>query len=289
MKNQNLLKDNSQQMELDTVKLYLSSIGEIPLLSVEKEKELAETAFLGDKQAKNQLYKANLRLVVSIAKKYIGRGLQLEDLIQEGNIGLFKAVEKFDPNKGFKLSTYATWWIRQSITRAISDQSRTIRLPVHLIEKLHKLNRIIGDYEKETFKTPTPEILANLLGEPVDKVIELLKVREHTASLDATLYNDDDSDETLTDKIAEDNSTSPEDAFELSKLREVINDSLSKLEPREERVLRLRFGLDDQTPKTLEEVGNIFNVTRERVRQIEMKALRKLRHPIRCKNLVEFK
>ena len=280
-------KNNNDLIELDLVKLYLTEIGETSLLTNEKEKELAEKAFSGDKSAKQHLFQANLRLVVSIAKRYVGRGLSLEDLIQEGNIGLFKAIEKFNPSKGFKLSTYATWWIRQAITRAISDQARTIRLPVHLIEKLHKINRTIEEYEKTNNIRPTEEELANILNEPVEKIIELLKNTETTTSFDVELYNKDEKGVTLEDKLKS-SELSPEDYYERNEISKAINFSLSKLTPREETVLRLRFGIDDKTPKTLEEVGAIFNVTRERIRQIEAKALRKLRHPTRCNNLKEF-
>ncbi len=270
----------------DPVKLYLKEIGRIPLLSPSEERRLARKAANGDERAKQKLCTSNLRLVVSIAKKYMGRGLSFLDLIQEGNIGLLKAVEKFDWKKGYKFSTYATWWIRQAITRAIADQARTIRVPVHMVETINKLNKVIRDYMQKHGSYPTIDDLAELMGKPREKIAEILKAARETISLESTVGNDDES--TIGDFVEDANVISPEDAASQMILHEQIEKVLNTLSPREAMVLKMRYGLIDGKAKTLEEVGQYFNVTRERIRQIEVKALRKLRHPSRSKHLKVF-
>ncbi len=270
----------------DPVKLYLKEIGRIPLLSPSEERRLARKAANGDQKAKQKLCTSNLRLVVSIAKKYMGRGLSFLDLIQEGNIGLLKAVEKFDWKKGYKFSTYATWWIRQAITRAIADQARTIRVPVHMVETINKLNKIIRDYMQKHGSYPTVDDLAGLMEKPREKIAEILKAARETISLESTVGNDDES--TIGDFVEDSNVLSPEDAASQMMLHEQIEKVLNTLSPREAMVLKMRYGLIDGKAKTLEEVGQYFNVTRERIRQIEVKALRKLRHPSRSKHLKVF-
>jgi RNA polymerase primary sigma factor len=270
----------------DPVKLYLKEIGRIPLLSPSEERRLARKAANGDEKAKQKLCTSNLRLVVSIAKKYMGRGLSFLDLIQEGNIGLLKAVEKFDWKKGYKFSTYATWWIRQAITRAIADQARTIRVPVHMVETINKLNKVIRDYMQKNGSYPTVDDLAKLMGKPREKIAEILKAARETISLESTVGNDDES--TIGDFVEDINVISPEDAASQMMLHEQIEKVLNTLSPREAMVLKMRYGLIDGKAKTLEEVGQYFNVTRERIRQIEVKALRKLRHPSRSKHLKVF-
>ncbi len=270
----------------DPVKLYLKEIGRIPLLSPSEERRLARKAANGDEKAKQKLCTSNLRLVVSIAKKYMGRGLSFLDLIQEGNIGLLKAVEKFDWKKGYKFSTYATWWIRQAITRAIADQARTIRVPVHMVETINKLNKVIRDYMQKNGSYPTIDDLAQLMGKPREKIAEILKAARETISLESTVGNDDES--TIGDFVEDVNVISPEDAASQMMLHEQIEKVLNTLSPREAMVLKMRYGLIDGKAKTLEEVGQYFNVTRERIRQIEVKALRKLRHPSRSKHLKVF-
>lgn len=270
----------------DPVKLYLKEIGRIPLLSPSEERRLARKAANGDQKAKQKLCTSNLRLVVSIAKKYMGRGLSFLDLIQEGNIGLLKAVEKFDWKKGYKFSTYATWWIRQAITRAIADQARTIRVPVHMVETINKLNKIIRDYMQKHGSYPTVDDLAELMEKPREKIAEILKAARETISLESTVGNDDES--TIGDFVEDSNVLSPEDAASQMMLHEQIEKVLNTLSPREAMVLKMRYGLIDGKAKTLEEVGQYFNVTRERIRQIEVKGLRKLRHPSRSKHLKVF-
>ncbi len=270
----------------DPVKLYLKEIGRIPLLSPSEERRLARKAANGDERAKQKLCTSNLRLVVSIAKKYMGRGLSFLDLIQEGNIGLLKAVDKFDWKKGYKFSTYATWWIRQAITRAIADQARTIRVPVHMVETINKLNKIIRDYMQKHGSYPTVEDLAVLMEKSREKIAEILKAARETISLESTVGNDDES--TIGDFVEDSNVLSPEDAASQMMLHEQIEKVLNTLNSREAMVLKMRYGLIDGKAKTLEEVGQYFNVTRERIRQIEVKALRKLRHPSRSKHLKVF-
>lgn len=270
----------------DSVKMYLKDIGQVPLLSKEEEKELAEKMSLGDARAKERLSEANLRLVVFIAKRYVGRGMQFLDLIQEGNLGLMKAVEKFDYTKGFKFSTYATWWIRQAITRAIADQARTIRIPVHMVETINKQMRISRQLLQIYGREPTPEEIASAMGTTEERVREIQKIAQDPVSLETPIGEEEDSH--LGDFIEDNNATSPSDMAETNMLKEHLVQVLSTLTPREEKVLRLRYGIDDSHPRTLEEVGKEFNVTRERIRQIEAKALRKLRHPNRTKRLKDF-
>ncbi len=270
----------------DPVKVYLKEIGRVPLLTPEKEIELAAKMAEGDVNARKELAEANLRLVVSIAKRYVGRGMQFLDLIQEGNLGLIKAVEKFDYTKGFKFSTYATWWIRQAITRAIADQARTIRIPVHMVETINKVKKVSSQLLHQNGHEPTAEEIAEELGMSVDKVREVLRVAQEPVSLETPIGEEEDSH--LGDFIPDEDAPVPAEAASHTLLREQLSDVLSTLTPREEKVLRLRFGLEDGRPRTLEEVGKEFNVTRERIRQIEAKALRKLRHPSRSKRLRDF-
>ena len=270
----------------DPVKVYLKEIGTIPLLTGEEEQVLAMQIAEGDEAAKKKLAEANLRLVVSIAKRYVGRGMSFLDLIQEGNLGLIKAVDKFDYNKGFKFSTYATWWIRQAITRAIADQARTIRIPVHMVETINKVKKAKSQLLHLNGHEPTPEEISEHLKMPVDKVREILRVAQDPVSLETPIGEEEDSH--LGDFIPDDEALAPADAASMSLLKEQLAEVLKTLTPREEKVLSLRFGLEDGNPKTLEEVGKEFNVTRERIRQIEAKALRKLRHPSRSKKLRDF-
>ena len=270
----------------DPVRMYLKENGKVPLLSPDEEIELAKKIELGDEEAKKKLAESNLRLVVSIAKRYAGRGMQLLDLIQEGNLGLIKAVEKFDYRKGYKFSTYATWWIRQAITRAIADQARTIRIPVHMVETINRLVRIQRQLVQKLGREATPEELAKELDMPVDRVREIMKISQDPVSLETPIGEEEDSH--LGDFIQDNNVEVPADAATYTLLHEQLMDVLSTLTEREQKVLRLRFGLDDGRPRTLEEVGRQFNVTRERIRQIEAKALRKLRHPSRSKILKDY-
>ena len=270
----------------DPVRMYLKEIGKVPLLSSQEEAELAQKMANGDKEAKRRLAEANLRLVVSIAKRYVGRGMLFLDLIQEGNLGLIKAVEKFDYTKGYKFSTYATWWIRQAITRAIADQARTIRIPVHMVETINKLIRVTRQLVQELGRDPLPDEVAKEMNMPIDKVGEIMKIAQEPVSLETPIGEEDDSH--LGDFIQDDEAPAPSDAATFTLLKEQLMDVLNTLTPREEKVLRLRFGLDDGRARTLEEVGKEFNVTRERIRQIEAKALRKLRHPSRSKKLKDY-
>lgn len=270
----------------DPVRMYLKEIGKVPLLSPDEEIELAKKIELGDEEAKKKLAESNLRLVVSIAKRYAGRGMQLLDLIQEGNLGLIKAVEKFDYRKGYKFSTYATWWIRQAITRAIADQARTIRIPVHMVETINRLVRTQRQLVQKLGREATPEELAKELDMPVERVREIMKISQDPVSLETPIGEEEDSH--LGDFIQDNNVEVPADAVTYTLLHEQLMDVLSTLTEREQKVLRLRFGLDDGRPRTLEEVGRQFNVTRERIRQIEAKALRKLRHPSRSKILKDY-
>ena len=270
----------------DPVRMYLREIGKIPLLTYSQELDLAKRILVGDESAKQKLAESNLRLVVSIAKKYVGRGMLFLDLIQEGNMGLIKAVEKFDYKKGFKFSTYATWWIRQAITRAIADQARTIRIPVHMVETINKLIKTSRHLLQQNGREPTPEEIAKEMEVPVDKVIEIQKIAQEPVSLETPIGEEDDSH--LGDFIQDEDSPSPQESASYTMLREQLEEVMSTLTPREAKVLRLRFGLDDGKARTLEEVGREFNVTRERIRQIEAKALRKLRHPSRSKKLKEY-
>ena len=292
--------DSSREAELDTdvpkgvavedpVRLYLREIGRIKLLSTSEEIELARKIIQGGTPgaiAKRKLVQANLRLVVSIAKKYVGRGMLFLDLIQEGNLGLIRAAEKFDHERGFKFSTYATWWIRQAITRAIADQARTIRIPVHMVETINKVKKANSQLLHQNGREATPDEIAEFLEMPVDKVREILRVAQEPVSLETPIGEEEDSH--LGDFIPDDDALAPADAASMSLLKEQLADVLKTLTPREAKVLSLRFGLDDGNPKTLEEVGKVFNVTRERIRQIEAKALRKLRHPSRSKKLKDF-
>ena len=278
-----LLKEISMD---DPVKMYLKDIGKVPLLSADDEIDLARKMMDGDEDAKRELSVANLRLVVSIAKRYVGRGMQFLDLIQEGNLGLMKAVEKFDYQKGFKFSTYATWWIRQAITRAIADQARTIRIPVHMVETINKVVRVQRLLLQQYGREPTPEEIAKEMGIPEQRVIEILKISQDPVSLETPIGEEEDSH--LGDFIEDEQALAPTDIVASNLLKEQLIKVLDTLTPREEKVLRLRYGLDDGKPRTLEEVGKEFNVTRERIRQIEAKALRKLRHPSRSKRLKEF-
>ena len=270
----------------DPVKVYLKEIGRVPLLTSEEEVELAIRISDGDVQAKQRLSEANLRLVVSIAKRYLGRGMQFLDLIQEGNLGLIKAVEKFDYTKGFKFSTYATWWIRQAITRAIADQARTIRIPVHMVETINKVKKVQSQLLHQNGHEPSPDEIAEEIDMPVDKVREIMRVAQEPVSLETPIGEEEDSH--LGDFIPDNDAPAPADAASHTMLREQLSDVLATLTPREEKVLRLRFGLEDGRSRTLEEVGKEFNVTRERIRQIEAKALRKLRHPSRSRKLKDY-
>ena len=270
----------------DPVRMYLKEIGKIKLLTPEEELELAKKMAAGDAEARRRMSEANLRLVVSIAKRYVGRGMQFLDLIQEGNLGLIKAVEKFDHTKGFKFSTYATWWIRQAITRAIADQARTIRIPVHMVETINKVKKVSSQLLHQNGREPTAEEIAKELDMSVDKVREIMRVAQEPVSLETPIGEEEDSH--LGDFIPDEDAPAPADAASHTLLKEQLAEVLKTLTPREEKVLRLRFGLDDGRPRTLEEVGKEFNVTRERIRQIEAKALRKLRHPSRSKKLKDF-
>ena len=270
----------------DPVRMYLKEIGKVPLLSAEEEIELAKRMELGDMEAKKRLAEANLRLVVSIAKRYVGRGMLFLDLIQEGNLGLIKAVEKFDYRKGYKFSTYATWWIRQAITRAIADQARTIRIPVHMVETINKLIRVSRQLLQELGREPSPEEIAAEMSMPVERVREILKISQEPVSLETPIGEEEDSH--LGDFIQDDNVPVPADAAAFTLLKEQLEEVLSTLTEREKKVLTLRFGLEDGRARTLEEVGREFNVTRERIRQIEAKALRKLRHPSRSRKLKDY-
>ena len=270
----------------DPVRMYLKEIGKVSLLTADEEIELAKRMEQGDEEAKKRLAEANLRLVVSIAKRYVGRGMLFLDLIQEGNLGLIKAVEKFDYRKGYKFSTYATWWIRQAITRAIADQARTIRIPVHMVETINKLIRVSRQLLQELGREPTPEEIAEEMKMPVDRVREILKISQEPVSLETPIGEEEDSH--LGDFIQDDNVPVPADAATFTLLKEQLIEVLGTLTEREQKVLRLRFGLDDGRARTLEEVGKEFNVTRERIRQIEAKALRKLRHPSRSRKLKDY-
>lgn len=286
-----LLKDDLENLPEgiaidDPVRMYLKEIGKIPLLTPEEEIELAKRIEQGDEEAKKRLAEANLRLVVSIAKRYVGRGMLFLDLIQEGNLGLLKAVEKFDYRKGYKFSTYATWWIRQAITRAIADQARTIRIPVHMVETINKLVRVSRQLLQEKGREPTPEEIAKEMNMPVEKVREILKIAQEPVSLETPIGEEEDSH--LGDFIPDDDALAPSEAAAHSMLKEQLMEVLDSLNEREKKVLKLRFGLEDGRARTLEEVGREFNVTRERIRQIEAKALRKLRHPSRSKKLKDF-
>ena len=270
----------------DPVKMYLKDIGEVPLLSADDEIDLARRIQEGDEEAKKKLSEANLRLVVSIAKRYVGRGMLFLDLIQEGNIGLMKKEEKFDYQKGFKFSTYATWWIRQAITRAIADQARTIRIPVHMVETINKLTRVSRILLQTLGREPTPAEIAREMGVSEERVREIQKIAQDPVSLETPIGEEEDSH--LGDFIEDDRAITPSDSVSTTMLKETLLSVLNSLTPREEKVLRLRYGVDDGRPRTLEEVGKEFNVTRERIRQIEAKALRKLRHPSRSKHLKDF-
>jgi RNA polymerase primary sigma factor len=270
----------------DHVRMYLKEIGKVPLLTSEEEKELAERIQQGDEEAKKKLSEANLRLVVSIAKRYVGRGMLFLDLIQEGNLGLLKAVEKFDYSKGFKFSTYATWWIRQAITRAIADQARTIRIPVHMVETINKLLRVSRQLLQEYGREPSDEELAKEMQMPIDKVREIRKIAQEPVSLETPIGEEEDTH--LGDFIPDEDIPSPADAAAFTLLQEQLEEVLDTLAPREKMVLKLRFGLSDGKARTLEEVGDLFHVTRERIRQIEAKALRKLRHPSRSKKIRDY-
>ncbi|NLB81067.1 MAG: RNA polymerase sigma factor RpoD [Clostridiaceae bacterium] len=270
----------------DPVRMYLKEIGKVDLLTAEEETELSQRMADGDIEARRKLAEANLRLVVSIAKRYVGRGMLFLDLIQEGNLGLIKAVEKFDYQKGFKFSTYATWWIRQAITRSIADQARTIRIPVHMVETINKLIRVSRQLLQELGRDPLPEEISKEMGISVEKVREIQKIAQEPVSLETPIGEEDDSH--LGDFIPDEDAPAPAEAASFSLLKEQLVDVLATLTPREEKVLRLRFGLDDGRARTLEEVGRVFEVTRERIRQIEAKALRKLRHPSRSKKLKDY-
>lgn len=270
----------------DPVRMYLKEIGKVPLLTAEEEKELAKRMEAGDEAAKQKLCEANLRLVVSIAKKYVGRGMLFLDLIQEGNLGLIKAVDKFDWSRGFKFSTYATWWIRQAITRSIADQARTIRIPVHMVETINKLIRVSRQLLQEEGREPTPDEIAAEMGISVEKVREILKIAQEPVSLETPIGEEEDSH--LGDFIPDEDAPAPAEAAAFSMLKEQLVDVLGTLTEREQKVLKLRFGLEDGRARTLEEVGKQFDVTRERIRQIEAKALRKLRHPTRSKKLKDY-
>ena len=284
-----LLDDNALTKDLtinDPVRMYLKEIGQIKLLTLDEESELADRITAGDESAKNVLAEANLRLVVSIAKRYVGRGMLFLDLIQEGNIGLMKAVDKFDVTKGYKFSTYATWWIRQAITRAIADQARTIRVPVHMVETINKLARVQRQLTLELNREPSEEELAKKMNTSIEKVREIYKISQDPVSLETPIGEEDDSH--LGDFIKDERNLSPEEFATNEMLKEEISQVLETLTEREEKVIRLRFGLEDGKPRTLEEVGQMFGVTRERIRQIEAKALRKLRHPSRSRKLRDY-
>ena len=286
---EDILKDSDLAKELtinDPVRMYLKEIGKISLLTLEEEMELSKRIVEGDEEAKNKLAESNLRLVVSIAKRYVGRGMLFLDLIQEGNIGLMKAVEKFDAGKGYKFSTYATWWIRQAITRAIADQARTIRVPVHMVETINRLSRFQRQLTLELNREPTEEELAKKMHLSLEKVREVIKIAQEPVSLETPIGEEDDSH--LGDFVKDERTMSPEEYTVHELLKDEISEVLLTLTEREEQVLRLRFGLDDGSSKTLEEVGQMFGVTRERIRQIEAKALRKLRHPSRSRKLKDF-
>ena len=270
----------------DPVRMYLKEIGQVPLLEAEREHDLAEKMMSGDENAKNMIVQANLRLVVSIAKKHVGKGMAFLDLIQEGNLGLMKAVDKFDYSKGFKFSTYATWWIRQAITRAIADQARTVRIPVHMVETIHKVSRVSRNLLQELGREPTPEEIAEAIGMTPEKVRDTMKYALEPVSLETPIGEEEDSH--LGDFIPDEDSPAPSDAASYTLLKEQLNEVLHTLTPREEQVLKLRFGLLDGKTRTLEEVGKEFDITRERIRQIEAKALRKLRHPSRSKRLRDY-
>ena len=270
----------------DPVRMYLKEIGKVSLLEADEEVELAQRMCNGDEDAKRRLAEANLRLVVSIAKRYVGRGMMFLDLIQEGNLGLIKAVEKFDYTKGYKFSTYATWWIRQAITRAIADQARTIRIPVHMVETINKVIRVSRQLLQELGHDPSPEEIAEEMNMPVEKVREIMKIAQEPVSLETPIGEEEDSH--LGDFIPDEDASEPAEAASFTLLKEQLVDVLGSLTPREEKVLKLRFGIEDGRTRTLEEVGREFNVTRERIRQIEAKALRKLRHPSRSKKLKDF-
>ena len=278
---------NSEGLAIDDpVRMYLKDIGKIPLLTPERETYLAEQIALGNKDAKDELIEANLRLVVSIAKRHVGKGMYFLDLIQEGNLGLIKAVEKFDYSKGYKFSTYATWWIRQAITRAIADQARTIRIPVHMVETIHKVSRTARQLLQEFGREPTTDEIAESLGITAEKVREIMKIAQDPVSLETPIGEEEDSH--LGDFVEDMDSPAPSDSASYSLLREQLCNILHTLTPREEQVIKLRFGLEDGRPRTLEEVGKQFQITRERIRQIEAKALRKLRHPSRSKTLKDY-
>ena len=278
---------NSEGLAIDDpVRMYLKDIGKIPLLTPERETYLAEQITLGNKDAKDELIEANLRLVVSIAKRHVGKGMYFLDLIQEGNLGLIKAVEKFDYSKGYKFSTYATWWIRQAITRAIADQARTIRIPVHMVETIHKVSRTARQLLQEFGREPTTDEIAETLGITAEKVREIMKIAQDPVSLETPIGEEEDSH--LGDFVEDMDSPAPSDSASYSLLREQLCNILHTLTPREEQVIKLRFGLEDGRPRTLEEVGKQFQITRERIRQIEAKALRKLRHPSRSKTLKDY-
>src|SRR5574344_117871 len=284
-----ILDDESLTKDLtinDPVRMYLKEIGQIKLLTLDEESKLADRIVAGDQEAKATLAEANLRLVVSIAKRYAGRGMLFLDLIQEDNLGLIKAVEKFDYTKGYKFSTYATWWIRQAITRAIADQARTIRIPVHMVETINKVIRVSRQLLQQLGHDPSPEEISAEMGMPVDKVREILKIAQEPVSLETPIGEEEDSH--LGDFIPDEGASAPSEAASFTLLKEQLVDVLSTLTPREEKVLKLRFGIEDGRTRTLEEVGKEFNVTRERIRQIEAKALRKLRHPSRSKKLRDF-
>ncbi len=270
----------------DPVRMYLKEIGTVQLLDAEREAELAQRMAEGDRDAKDELVKANLRLVVSIAKRYVGKGMFFLDLIQEGNLGLMKAVDKFDYRKGYKFSTYATWWIRQAITRAIADQARTIRIPVHMVETIHKVSRVQRQFLQENGREPTAAEISAEINMPEEKVREIMRISQDPVSLEMPIGEEEDSH--LGDFIPDDNSPTPADSASFTMLKEQIDEVLATLTTREAQVLRLRFGLDDGKTRTLEEVGKVFNITRERIRQIEAKALRKLRHPSRSKRLKDY-
>ena len=280
-----LLADEGVAVD-DPVRMYLKDIGRIPLLNQEREQQLSELIAQGDEKAKNELVEANLRLVVSIAKRYVGKGIFFLDLIQEGNLGLMKAVDKFDYTKGYKFSTYATWWIRQSITRAIADQARTIRIPVHMVETIHKVSRTSRQLLQELGREPTIEEISAELGMNPDKVRDKIKTAQEPVSLETPVGEEEDTH--LSDFIPDDSSPTPSEAVSFQLLKEQLDKLLHTLSPREEMVIKLRFGFDDGRPRTLEEVGSVFNITRERIRQIEAKALRKLRHPSRSKRLKDY-
>ena len=286
-KNDKLLQKIMSEVNIDdSVKMYLKDIGQVPLLTAEEELELAKMMADGDDEAKKKLINANLRLVVSIAKRYVGRGMSFLDLIQEGNLGLMKAVDKFDYTRGFKFSTYATWWIRQAITRSIADQARTIRIPVHMVETINKLVKISRALLQKLGREPTPAEVAEAMGTTEQRVIEIQKIAQDPVSLETPIGEEDDSH--LGDFIEDTSATAPIDAAEANMLKEQVNDILNTLQPREAMVLILRYGLRDNRPRTLEEVGKVFNVTRERIRQIEAKALRRLKHPNKTKKLKDF-